>query len=121
MNLLATLFANLPEQSEPAFEALHELSPGDLGAAFGKMLLTLAALILLLVGSLWLLKKLMQHRLQKGTGEQTIQVLEKKMISPKTMLYVIEVEGKKVLLAESHLEVRKLQDIPKESTVSLSE
>lgn len=114
--LLATIDPSLSTENSPSFEAMHELSPGDLGAAFVKMLLTLLALIALLVGSLWLLRRLLQQRLQKGTGNQAIQVLEKKMISPKTMLYLVEVEGKKVLLAESHLEVRKLQDFKEEES-----
>lgn len=36
------------------------------------------------------------------------------MISPKTMLYVIEVEGKRILVAESHLEVRPISEIGNE-------
>ena len=30
------------------------------------------------------------------------------MISAKTMLYLVEVESQKILLAESHLEIRRL-------------
>lgn len=81
---------------------------GELGSALGKMLLTLIALVALLLISYWFVKKLLQNRLQKGNTNATIQVLEKRMISSKTMLYLIEVEGKKILVAESHLEVKHL-------------
>lgn len=82
---------------------------GDLGAAFAKMLLSLAVLILLLFLSYWFIKRLIQHRLQKGVGDSSIHILEKRMLSPKTMLYLVEVDNKKVLLAESHLEIKKVE------------
>lgn len=98
--------ADIPAAS---METLTELPPGDYGAMFVKMFLTLIAFVALLFGSLWFLRRLIQQRLQKGSGTQSIQVLEKRMISPKTMLYLVEVENKKVLIAESHLEVKRIE------------
>jgi len=83
--------------------------PNDLGMTFIKMIATFAFLICLLYGTYWFIRRLIQQRLQKGVGEQSIHILEKKMISTKTMLYLIEVEGKKTLLAESHLEIKHLE------------
>jgi len=85
-----------------------ELPPGDYGVSFVKMFLTLIALMLLFGVTVWFLRRLIRQRLERGTGEQLIHILEKKMISPKTMLYVVELEGQKILLAESHLEIRKI-------------
>ncbi len=82
--------------------------PTDLGMTLVKMLISLLALALLLFASYWFLKRLIQNRLQKGVGRQSIEILEKRMISPKTMLYLIQVENKKILFAESHLEVKAL-------------
>jgi flagellar protein FliO/FliZ len=89
-----------------------QVPTGDVGAAFAKMFITFIVLILLLVGTYWFLRKIIQQRLQKGSSNSAIQILEKRMISPKTMLYLIEVENKKVLIAESHLEVKKIETIP---------
>ena len=86
-----------------------DLPPGDYGWLFAKMFLTLIAFAIVLGVSVWFLRKLIQQRLQKGTGVQAIHILEKKMISPKTMLYLVEVESQKILIAESHLEVRRIQ------------
>ncbi len=83
-------------------------TPGDHGASFVKMFLTMITLVLLFGLTIWFLKRLVRMRLEKGTGEQMIHVLEKKMLSPKTMLYVIEHDGKKILLAESQLEIRNI-------------
>ena len=95
---------------ELAQNAMQEAPPGDFGAAFAKMILTLIALVALLAITFWFVRRLIQQRLQKGTGEQTIQIIEKKMISPKTMLYVVEIENQKILIAESHLEIRKIHN-----------
>lgn len=95
-------------------ETLKDMTPPDIGAAFVKMILAFLAIIVLLFGTYWFLRRLIQNRLQKGVGDQAIQVLEKRMISPKTMLYLVEVENKKVLLAESHLEIKRLESFTEE-------
>lgn len=120
-----TLFANttvfVPDEKgeligmdtaiEFAQSAAQEAPPGDFGAAFAKMILTLLALVALLAVTFWFIRRLIQQRLQKGVGEQSIRVIEKKMISPKTMLYVVEIENQKILIAESHLEIKKIQNL----------
>lgn len=94
-----------------SLESLTQLPPGDYGLAFVKMFLTLIAFIILLFGTFWFLRRLINQRLQKGVGEQAIQILEKRMLSPKTMLYLVEIENKKVLIAESHLEVKRIESL----------
>lgn len=74
-----------------------------------RMLLSLVAVIALGIISIWFLRRLTQLRLKRGVGSQSIHILEKRMISPKSLLYLIEVEGKKILLAESQVEIRYLQ------------
>jgi|GEM_PF-1111379 len=97
----------------PIADAAVPLPPTtDVGMALIKMLLTLAALVILLYVTYWFIKRLIQNRLQKGVGQQTIQILEKRMISPKTMLYLVQVENKKILMAESHLEIKALETLP---------
>ena len=93
-------------------EALPPMPPNDLTATFAKMIFTFVILVLLLYGTYYVLRKFVRQRLNKGVGEPSIHILEKKMISAKTMLYLIEVEGKKTLLAESHLEIKHLGDFP---------
>jgi len=95
--------------------AQAQAQTGDLGAAFAKMFLTLIALCLLLFLTYWFLRKLIQNKLQKGAENSVIHILEKKMISPKTTLYLVEIENKKILLAESHLEVKKLETLERDS------
>ena len=99
-------------------EVVSPMPPTDLGMALIKMFLTLLALIALLFASYWFLRRLIQNRLQKGVGKQSIEILEKRMISPKTMLYIIRVQNKNILLAESHLEIKNLENFPIEKSMN---
>ncbi len=111
----------LETTSETLDSLTTTLSSPDYGMAIVKMLITLAAFILLLFGTFWFLKRLINQRLQRGGHEQAIQVLEKRMLSPKTMLYLVEIEHKKILIAESHLEVKKVTELERGSTPRLEE
>lgn len=95
-----------------------QMQPGDLGAAFAKMLITLVVIVFLLFATYWILRRVMQNRLQRGVGKGSIHILEKKMISPKTMLYLVEVEEKKILIAESHLEIKRLESFEDKTPTS---
>lgn len=106
----------------PIAEAAAPMPPTDIAATLMKMLISMAALAALLFATYWFLKKLIQNRLQKGVGDPAISILEKKMLSSKTMLYLIEVENKKILFAESHLEIKALGSFPiEEDTEELSD
>ncbi len=113
-HLLGKVVYTADANGEPLTQDLPipDLPPGDYGIAFVKMFLTLIALILLMVGSFWFLRRLVRSRFNRSSGEQMIHVLEKKMISPKSMLFLVEVDGQKILLAESQHEIRRLQNWP---------
>ena len=87
----------------------HVASSSDVTASFAKMMASFFLVIVLLIATYLLIKYAVKYRLEKGVGTKQIYILEKKMISPKTMLYLVEVENKKVLLAESQLEIKKLE------------
>jgi flagellar biogenesis protein FliO len=107
----------IPTESVPPVE----MPPGEYGMMFVKMFLTLIALVALLGGSVWFLRRLIQQRMQRKGSGQRIHILEKRMISPKTMLYLVEVDSEKVLLAESHLEVRRIHNLHPTSTTPPNE
>ena len=107
--------------SSLTLDQANAAAPLDYGAAFVKMLLTLAALVLLLCISCWAIRKLLNNRMHKANISASIQVLEKRMLSPKTALYLVEINQKKVLLAESQLEIKKLVDVQSTSLSTLEE
>jgi flagellar biogenesis protein FliO len=85
-------------------------------ASIVKVFMSFLGLIALAALSFWLFRRVNRLRLS-GSGAKSIAILERRALSPKTMLYYLEIEGKKVLVAESHLEVKKLEswDKPKEA------
>ncbi len=76
--------------------------------AFLKMILTLIGLLVLVFGTLWILRKLSHGRIGSFSSLKKIKILEKKPLSPKTVLYLIELGGKQIFLTESQLEVKTL-------------
>jgi flagellar biogenesis protein FliO len=98
----------LCQLTEPSLPSGTNLPSGEYGFALIKMFLSLIVVAALLGLTIWFLRRLMRYRFEKSGGVQAIKILEKKMISPKTMLYFVEIEGKKILLAESQLEVRQI-------------
>jgi flagellar biogenesis protein FliO len=79
--------------------------------AFTKMLLTLLGLGVLIFLTVWLLRRLSQGRLKNMNLGRGIKILERRPLSAKSILYLIEVRGKQVLIAESQVEVRALTSI----------
>jgi flagellar biogenesis protein FliO len=101
LSLLADAAAPSPDVTEalPSYEG-----------AFLKMILTLLALVVGIIGTVWFMRRLSGGRLSGGSS-RSIKILEKKALSPKTMLYVIEVEGKQTVIAESQLEIKRLMTL----------
>ena len=103
--------------------ASEELSnaSGDFGTAFLRMCLTLVAIVILLLLSYYVIRKMVQNRFQRGGSTHVIQVIAKRMLSPKTMLYIVEVEGKRFFLVESHLEVRSIAPLSSQISKNLKD
>lgn len=101
--LLAELTENLPSQTAD----IASSSP-SFGATFIKMVLTLVAILILLFFTFWILKKISRSRYLQMHQTGPMKLIESKAISPKTMLYLIELDGKRIMIAESQAEVRRL-------------
>ncbi len=117
-------FAPAPEsaptlQEEPAPEPT-QASPAPLPSskemtnsyenAFVRMLVTLLGLVLLVFATFWILRRLGKGKFKMGSGN-SINVLERRALSPKSMLYIVQIGNKKVLISESQLEVRGLTSL----------
>jgi len=108
--IFSPLFADTEQQPAPqvSVEAPVQSEPPSYGHLFLKMMLTLVALIFLVFATIWILKKLSHARFGQLNQNRLIKILEKRALSPKSMLYLVEIEGKRVLVAESQLEVRRI-------------
>ncbi len=79
--------------------------------AFYKTIAILLGGIILVIIGVWFFKRYSGGSLQPGNSMKTIKVLEKRPISPKSMLYLIEVGGQKILISESQFEVRTISEL----------
>jgi flagellar biogenesis protein FliO len=118
------LHADGPPLEQPPLQIeiqqpIPEISPSTMAAtnsyesAFVKMLFTLLLLLALIFITVWMLRKLSQGR-SKAMSGHSVKILEKRPLSAKSILYVIEVGGKRILISESQLEVRTLSSIEEE-------
>jgi flagellar biogenesis protein FliO len=98
----------VPHTSQESMQEPHHMP--TYGGAVTKMVLTLAGLISMVFITIWLLKKLTQGRIG-AFGKKQINILERRPLSPKTVLYVIEFAGKQMIVAESQLEIKALASI----------
>jgi flagellar biogenesis protein FliO len=96
-----------PELTEPPIPTTPEMMKGYEGA-FLKMVLTFIALLVGIFFTVWILKKLSRGHFNNMNAGRAIKILEKRALSPKTMLYLVEIGEKQTLVAESQLEVKSL-------------
>lgn len=100
-----------PIQAAPAPQAVPDQPPPlveDYGAAFFKMIVMLLGILVLVILTIWIIKRFGHGRVGRFRDKQSIHILEKRVLSPKSILYLIEVEGARLLVAESQLEMRPL-------------
>lgn len=79
--------------------------------AFIKTIVVLIGLLVLISLTVWMFRKLSHGRLRSFNYMKSVKILEKRPLSPKSMLYLIEVGGKQVLIAESQLHVKQVASL----------
>ena len=77
-------------------------------SAIIKTFLSIVAFIALILLTIWFLRRLAHNRHTFGMKSHSMQILEKRLLSPKTTLYLMEVDGKKVVFSESMMDVKVL-------------
>lgn len=90
-------------------------APISYEGAFVRMMLTVAGLIILIFLTVWLLRKLSQGRFGSGLSQKSIKILERRALSPKSVLYLVDIDGKRVVISESQYEVRRITTLSDES------
>jgi len=78
---------------------------------FGKMSLALSLILISLFILAWALKRVMGKRNIWMNESSIIKILERRPLSPKASLYLLEVEGKKILIGESPNGISRISDV----------
>ncbi|MEI8366320.1 MAG: flagellar biosynthetic protein FliO [Parachlamydiaceae bacterium] len=79
---------------------------------FLKMTATLGIVIVLILIVAWFLKRMVNAKLAQGNNDSSIIVVERRALSQKTMVYLLEVAGKGIVVAESPHGVTFLGNYP---------
>jgi flagellar biogenesis protein FliO len=99
---------NTSAQDSP-YMVSKDLMPFPDGASFTRMWITIAAALVLLFVTLWLLRRFKTGHFKGFNGcSSTLNIIERRTLSPKTMLYIIEINNRRILISESQVEVRTL-------------
>ena len=108
-SLSSTAFASESDSPLPTEETVPvEKVTQSYEMAFTKTIVVLFVLIALLILSVWMFKKISNGRLRSFNNIKSVKILERRPLSPKSMLYIVEIEGKKILIAESQLSVNQI-------------
>ena len=102
------------EEKKPAIDMQKTTESYE--TAFIKTIVGLVGLLVLILLTVWMFKKLSRGRLRSFNYLKSVKILEKRPLSPKSMLYLIEVAGKQVLISESQFEVRTITTLDYLST-----
>ena len=120
---------NSPEES-PALRILEEQNVKEQKTddtnsrffmEFVQMLITLGFILVLILLAGWFLRRLLNTRLQQANTTSAIKVLERRSLTPKSALYLIEVAGKKIVIAETHAGITRLTDFPTDTSTAIEE
>ncbi|MCB1112608.1 MAG: flagellar biosynthetic protein FliO [Chlamydiales bacterium] len=94
-------------------EVLEEGGSGDshFFAELVNMFATLGLLIAVLLGGTWVLKRMTNSRLQQLNVTSMIKILEQRNLSPKTVLYLVDVGGKGVMIADNGTHIATVAEV----------
>jgi flagellar biogenesis protein FliO len=76
--------------------------PDNFQGKFMNMLFILALLIGFMILASIMLKRMTRTRVTQMNNQSLIKVLEARPLSPRSTLYLLDIEGKEILIAESH-------------------
>ncbi|WP_068470363.1 FliO/MopB family protein [Candidatus Protochlamydia phocaeensis] len=99
----------------------HLQEPDNFQVKFMNMLFVLALLIGFMILASWMLKRMMKTRVTQLNSSSIIKVLETRYLSPRSTLYLLDLQGKQLLIAESATGVTaltSLETLPEEDMPS---
>jgi flagellar biogenesis protein FliO len=79
---------------------------------FIKMLMTLAAIITVLLVASWLLKRMNNTRIQQINESSEIKILERRSVTAKTSIFLLDIKGRQFAVVESHNALLLLPELP---------
>lgn len=88
-----------------------EMPSSQFQKSFFRMLSLITAFILVIIFCFWIFRRIVHNKTKMANQSKSIKILEKRVLSPKSMLFLVEVEKEKVLIAESQVKVETLHTL----------
>jgi len=107
-------FADAPPAVDPypiSVENPPETTSEGFFFEFLRMMFMLGILLGLLLLVSWFLKRMLNTRMEQINTSSPIKILDRRNLSPKTVIYVIDVHGKRSVIAESPNGVTYIGDL----------
>lgn len=88
---------------------------------FLNMLSTLGVFLLALLALAWLLRRVRQTRVDQINLSSAIKIIERRILAPKGVLYLVDVEGQRMVLSESPAGIHYITSLNQEPAAKVEE
>jgi len=112
--LQAQTILGTPPISESAVSGADpagESSQYNFGREFLNMILNLGLIIAIVIAATWAVKRMSKTRLSKANHASIIKILEKRALTPKSAIYLVEIGGKTIVVGESTAGLHALAEL----------
>lgn len=89
---------------------IEELQTSRFFYEFLKMLGILGVMVAILLGFSWYMRRYTGARYEKANDESLIKIIDRRPLSQKSVVYLLEVEGKSLVVGESPQGLVKLHE-----------
>jgi flagellar biogenesis protein FliO len=96
-------------QEEPTIENKNS---SNFMSEFVNMLMTLLLVVVVLLIISWFVKRMLQVRTQQENSSSSIKVVERRMLNPKVAIYLLDVMGQGIVIAEFPNGITRLAEFP---------
>jgi flagellar biogenesis protein FliO len=105
------------------YDINDEMDPYDANYYYElwNILFALVVIITVMFVGAWLLRRFMQGKMEQMNVSSTIKILEQRNLSPKSVLYIVEVYNKHILIGESAAGVAPISEFPIEEDSTFQE
>lgn len=110
-----SLYCEEGVKTQPYFPLEEKVSeeekPDRFTSELVNMLTTLGIFIGALIALSWVLKKLMSQRVEQVNQHSNIKIVERRTLSPKSNIYLLDILGKTLVIAETPAGITHLSTI----------
>lgn len=106
----------IPPELAKQLERANEKGDSRFLDEFMNMLLSLGMIIAFIMFFMWILKRMLNVRIQHVNQKSAVKILEQRQLTPKTTVYILGVFGKAVAIADSVNGVTLLSEFSAQQT-----